>query len=95
MYYIFKYMCNPNYTTDKFIHAPTSIYIEVMCLLELAGVAKQAYCHVVTRIYTLYLHIGTHIQHIVATTQWLFVTTWSFTFQCNVGLINKVHVAMD
>lgn len=45
LYYIFKYMCNVDYATDKFIHAPTFIYNEVMCLLELACVAKQAYCY--------------------------------------------------
>jgi hypothetical protein len=42
LYYVFRYLCKVDYTTDKFIHAPTFSYNEVMRLLELAGVAKKA-----------------------------------------------------
>ena len=42
LYYVFRYLCKVDYATDKFIHAPTFSYNEVMCLLELAGVAEEA-----------------------------------------------------
>lgn len=42
LYYIFKYLYNVAYATNKFIHAPTYSYNEVMCPIELAGMAEQA-----------------------------------------------------
>jgi hypothetical protein len=38
--YKFKYLYNDDYANDKFIHAPTYNYNEVMHLLELASVAE-------------------------------------------------------
>lgn len=35
LYYLFRYVCKADETTDKFIHAPTFNYNEVMCLFEL------------------------------------------------------------
>ena len=43
LYYVLKYLCKVDYATDKFIHAPTFNYNEMMCHLELAGVVKQAW----------------------------------------------------
>ena len=40
--YVFRYLCKVDYATDKFIHAPTFSYNEVMRLLEFAGVAEKA-----------------------------------------------------
>ena len=34
---VFKYLCKVDYATNKFIHAPTLSYNEVVHLLELAG----------------------------------------------------------
>ena len=42
LYYVFRYLCKVDYATDKFIHAPTFSYNEVMLLLELAGVVEKA-----------------------------------------------------
>ena len=36
-YYVFRFLCKVDYNSDKFIHAPTYSYNEVMRLLELAG----------------------------------------------------------
>ena len=41
LYYVFKFFCKVNYDCDKFIHAPTYSYDEVMRLLELAGVVER------------------------------------------------------
>ena len=41
LYYVFKYLCKVDCATDKFIHAPTFSYIDVMRLLKLAGVAEK------------------------------------------------------
>jgi hypothetical protein len=38
LYYVFRFLCKMNYDSDKFIHAPTYSYNEVMRLLKLAGV---------------------------------------------------------
>ena len=38
-------LCKVDYATDKFIHASTFSYNEMMRLLEFAGVAKQAWWH--------------------------------------------------
>lgn len=35
LYYVFKYLCKVDETTDKFIHTPTFNYNEIICLLEL------------------------------------------------------------
>ena len=40
LYYVFRFLCKVDYESDKFIHAPTYTYNEVMCLLELAGVVE-------------------------------------------------------
>ena len=42
LYYMFRYLCKVDVPTNKFIHALTFSYNEVMCLLELAGVAEYA-----------------------------------------------------
>lgn len=39
-----RYLCKVAYTIDKFIHAPTFNYNEVMCFLEFMGVAEQTLC---------------------------------------------------
>ena len=36
-YYDFMYLCKVDYAIDKFVHASTFIYNEVMCLFELVG----------------------------------------------------------
>lgn len=36
-YYVFKFLCKLDYENNKFIHAPTHTYNEVMHLLELVG----------------------------------------------------------
>jgi hypothetical protein len=41
LYYVFRFLCKLNYDSDKFIHAPTYSYNEVMRLLELAGVVER------------------------------------------------------
>ena len=38
LYYVFRFLCKVDYGNDKFIHAPTYSYNEVMRLLELVGV---------------------------------------------------------
>ena len=40
LYYMFKYLYKDDYANDKYIHAWTYNYNEVMHLLELAGVAE-------------------------------------------------------
>ena len=40
LYYVFMYLCKIDYATNKFIHAATFSYTELMQLLELASVAK-------------------------------------------------------
>ena len=40
LYYVFRFLCKVDYESDKFIHAPTYTYNEVMRLLELVGVVK-------------------------------------------------------
>ena len=40
LYYVFRFLCKVDYESDKFIHAPTYTYNEVMRLLELAGVVE-------------------------------------------------------
>ena len=40
LYYVFRFLCKVDYGSDKFIHAPTYSYNEVMRLLELAGVVE-------------------------------------------------------
>ena len=40
LYYVFRFLCKVNYESDKFIHASTYTYNEVMHLLELAGVVE-------------------------------------------------------
>ena len=40
LYYVFRFLCKVDYESDKFIYAPTYTYNEVMCLLELAGIAE-------------------------------------------------------
>jgi hypothetical protein len=40
LYYVFRFLCKVDYDSDKFIHAPTYSYNEVMRLLELAGVVE-------------------------------------------------------
>ena len=39
-YYVFRFLCKVDYDSDKFIHASTCSYNEVMRLLELVGVVK-------------------------------------------------------
>jgi hypothetical protein len=41
--YVFKFLCKVDYNSDKFIHAPTYSYNEVMQLLELVGVIECGY----------------------------------------------------
>jgi hypothetical protein len=38
LYYVFRFLCKVDYDSDKFIHASTYSYNEVIRLLELAGV---------------------------------------------------------
>jgi hypothetical protein len=40
LYYVFRFLCKVDYESDKFIHAPTYTYNEVMRLLELAGIVE-------------------------------------------------------
>jgi hypothetical protein len=40
LYYVFRFLCKVDYSSDKFIHAPTYSYNEVMQVLELAGVVE-------------------------------------------------------
>ena len=40
LYYVFRFLCKVDYGNDKFIHAPTYSYNEVMRLLELVGVVE-------------------------------------------------------
>ena len=40
LYYVFRFLCKVDYESDKFIHAPTYTYNEVMRLLELAGIIE-------------------------------------------------------
>jgi hypothetical protein len=40
LYYVFRILCKVDYKSDKFIHAPTYTYNEVMRLLELASVVE-------------------------------------------------------
>jgi hypothetical protein len=42
LYYVFMYLCKVDYAIDKFVHASTLRYNEVMCLLELVGVVEQS-----------------------------------------------------
>jgi hypothetical protein len=39
-YYVFRFLCKVDSDSDKFIHAPTYTYNEVMRLLELAGIVE-------------------------------------------------------
>jgi hypothetical protein len=41
LYYVLRILCKMNYDSDKFIHAPTYSYNEVMRILELAGVVEH------------------------------------------------------
>ena len=43
--YVFRFLCKVNYDSDKFIHAPTYSYNEVIRLLELAGVVDRLGVH--------------------------------------------------
>ena len=38
LYYVFRILCKVDYESDKFIHAPTYIYNEVMRLPKLFGI---------------------------------------------------------
>jgi hypothetical protein len=38
LYYVFRFLCKVDYDIDKFIHAPSYFYNEVMRLLELSSV---------------------------------------------------------
>jgi hypothetical protein len=40
LHYLFRFLSKADYEIDMFIHAPTYMYNEVMCLLELAGVVE-------------------------------------------------------
>jgi hypothetical protein len=40
LYYVFRFLSKVDSESDKFIHAPTYTYNEVMRLLELAGVVE-------------------------------------------------------
>ena len=40
LYYVFRFLFKVGYESDKFIHAPTYSYIEIMHLIELAGVVE-------------------------------------------------------
>jgi hypothetical protein len=40
LYYVFRFLCKVYYENDKFIHAPTYMYNEVMRLLKLVGVVE-------------------------------------------------------
>jgi hypothetical protein len=42
LYYVFEFLYKVNYDSDKFIHAPTYSYNEVMRPLELADVCRQS-----------------------------------------------------
>ena len=42
LYYVFIYIFKVYYATNKFIHAPTFSYNEVMYLVELASVVEHA-----------------------------------------------------
>ena len=42
MYYVLQFLCMMDYDNDKFIHAPTFTYYEVMQLL--IGVVECRYC---------------------------------------------------
>jgi hypothetical protein len=41
LYYVFRFLCKLKYDSDKFIHAPTYSYNEVIRLLELVGVVER------------------------------------------------------
>jgi hypothetical protein len=45
LYYVFRFLCKLNYDSDKFIHAPTYSYNEVMRLLEFVGVVERLGVH--------------------------------------------------
>ena len=40
LYYVFRFLCKVDYESDKFIHAPTYTYNEVITVLELACVVE-------------------------------------------------------
>jgi hypothetical protein len=40
LYYVFRFLCKVHYESNKFIHASTYTYNEVMRLLELVGVVE-------------------------------------------------------
>jgi hypothetical protein len=40
LHYVFGFLCKVDYESDKFIHAPTYTYNEVMRLLELVGIVE-------------------------------------------------------
>ena len=40
-YYVFTFLCKVDNESDKFIHAPTYMYNEVIHLLELVGVGER------------------------------------------------------
>ena len=40
LYYVFRFLCKVEYNNDKFVHAPTYVYREVVRVLELVGVVE-------------------------------------------------------
>ena len=40
LYHVFRFLCRVHYESDKFNHAPTYTYNEVMRLLELASIVE-------------------------------------------------------
>ena len=40
LYYVFRFLCKVDYESDKFIHAPTYTYNEVIQLFELVGIVE-------------------------------------------------------
>jgi hypothetical protein len=40
VYYILRYLCKLDFQVDKFMHAPSYSFNEVMCILELANIAE-------------------------------------------------------
>jgi hypothetical protein len=41
LHYVFRFLCKVDYERDKFIHAPTYTYNEVIRLLELVGIVES------------------------------------------------------